>query len=446
MKWLLLDRSLSFTLAARIWQGLAGPVTLVFLISSLTLPEQGFYYGILGILGFHAFFELGLAQVLVSQSSHAAAHLDSSEVDDSEIRESQLRMALLIKTSAYWFSFSAILFAVVAIAFGWQTFAMKQSDVQWQSPFLFAVLATAVSLGLTPFSAILEGAGYREMIYRLRFFQVLTGNVVVWLLLLSGGKLWATFAAWAVQAVWTGVIVWQGREFLNRFRGVAGQPTNYSWSNDVLPMQWRMAVLSVVYHLATQLFPVIVIRFHSEEEAAPLGMTGTVIMAIQLLAYAWAQTKYPLIANLHASGNREQAGSLWRHTALVSCLIQLLALVGFFVAVVFINAYFPSIKDRFVTPLQLVAYSAGCVAMHLISLQALYVLSRRTNPLFVPSIIGYVVTTALVWYGGYAYSINGVLTGFAIGTVLILLPLHTWAYLKFRQRTLAHESPHEASE
>ena len=72
------DLTLGYALSTRCWQAISGPITIMFLIGSLDLAEQGIYYSIVGIIGIQAYFELGLLNVLVSQSGHAAAALKAA--------------------------------------------------------------------------------------------------------------------------------------------------------------------------------------------------------------------------------------------------------------------------------------------------------------------------------------------------------------------------------
>ena len=51
-----LDRPLAYALLTRAWQAASGPITIVLLIRSLDLSEQGVYYGIVGIVGIQAYF------------------------------------------------------------------------------------------------------------------------------------------------------------------------------------------------------------------------------------------------------------------------------------------------------------------------------------------------------------------------------------------------------
>ena len=108
-----LDRPLAYALMTRVWQAVSGPITILLLIRSLDLSEQGVYYGIVGIVGIQAYFELGLLNVLVSQSGHETAAMNKVAVssDDQVLRESDpewiasaARMRDLIRDSFRWFS------------------------------------------------------------------------------------------------------------------------------------------------------------------------------------------------------------------------------------------------------------------------------------------------------------------------------------------------------
>ncbi|MEM1070350.1 MAG: hypothetical protein AAGI63_15715, partial [Planctomycetota bacterium] len=78
-----LDRPLGFAVATRVWQGISGPITIVLLVQALTLSEQGVYYAMIGIVGIQAYFELGLLNVLVSQSGHEMAAIRQLESDQN---------------------------------------------------------------------------------------------------------------------------------------------------------------------------------------------------------------------------------------------------------------------------------------------------------------------------------------------------------------------------
>ena len=466
------DRPLAFALAARIWQGISGPVTIALLIESVSLREQGVYYGLVSIVGIQALFELGLLNVLVSHAGHQAALLNertglnegvkpSESLGPSEdaggdrladkrpgsqdvdaVSEAALRMRELIRGANRWFGGAAVLYVLVALVFGWRTLADTSQAVGWEMPLLVLVPLAAVPVFLSPKLAILEGAGHRDAVYRFRFWQAVMGSFGVWAALLAGWKLWALVVATLVQGVCTLYLVyWHKASFFARFRGIDSRPADFSWLHNVVPAQWRMAMASIAAHLATQFFTVVVLAFHSEAEAAPLGMTLSVTMAIQMLSLAWVQTKFSVISAYHGAGNREAAGTMWRHTALVSTAILAFALGALLVLISllpYLAAVSPRIDrdvaDRFLAPYQVIVLSIGCIANHLVAVQSFYVISRAAAPLVVASVGGFLTTAVAVWIGGYHFSTDGVLIAYAATMAGVTLPLHTLAYLRFRAR------------
>ena len=450
------DRPLAFALAARIWQGISGPVTIAILIESVSLREQGVYYGLVTIVGIQALFELGLLNVLVSYAGRLTATLGQDAVNGLRAKnllrqtgdaapEAALRMRELIRGANRWFGGAAVLYVVVALIFGWRTLAGTSQTVGWKMPLLALVPLAAVPVFLSPKLAILEGAGHRDAVYRLRFWQAVMGSLGVWAALLAGWKLWALVVATLVQGACSLYIVyWSKASFFARFRAIDSRPADFSWLHDVVPAQWRMAMASMAVHLATQFFTVVVLAFHSEAEAAPLGMTLSVTMAIQMLSLAWVQTKFSVISAYHGAGNREAAGTMWRHTALVSTAILAFALGALLVLISllpYLTAVSPRIDqdvaDRFLAPYQVIVLSIGCIAHHLVAVQSFYVISRAAAPLVVASVGGFLTTAVAVWIGGYLFSTDGVLIAYAATMTGVTLPLHTLAYLRFRVRRAA---------
>ena len=415
----------------------------MLLIRSLDLSEQGVYYAMVGIIGIQAYFELGLLNVLVSHSGHEAAAIrkaalfaterDIAAEANPDWNLAAARMRDLIRSSFRWFGGAAILYTVCAIGFGW--FTLSDSSVQWQAPLLAMVPIAGLSVFLAPALSILEGAGQRDLIYRFRFLQMAIGSLFVWAALAFGWKLWALVIASLVQAAMAVYITFVAKgSFFREFRAISGHPSNFQWTRDVSPVQWRVALISATFHFATQFFTIIVLMFHGDAEAGPLGMTLSVTGAIQMLALAWVQTKFPLVSAHHGAGDRETAGMLWRRTAIVSTSLLILActvLTGLIALLPLANM---GLEERFIQPWQLIMLSAGCLANHIAAVQGFYVLSRRARPLLGASLVGSLATGAAVWIGGYLYSTSGVVTGYALAMTLVLVPAHTWAYHRFRQR------------
>lgn len=445
-----LDRTLLYAMSARIWQAVAGPITIVLLIHCLSLEEQGVYYGLASVVGIQTFFELGLLNILVSQSAHLVGGLHS------EI--GRQRMHQLIRSARHWFLLVSGLFSVSAVALGWCVLSANATSLSWGLPLVALSLAAAAGVAVSPEPAILEGAGFRHSVYRSRLLQMISGAVVVWGALWLGWKLWALVLSSLVQCLWT---LWLTRilhrdffhrcTFGNRARvneyccsgiilqGKAlskenrhGDQSGASWIREVLPIQWRVALVSLVFHAATQFFTLIALYFHGQADAGRLGMTLTITAAIQGMSLTWIHTKFAVISNYHANGNREAAGTLWRRAATVSSGLLLVAMTTLVILIGCIPLLGKGWESRFIEPWQIAVLGVGCLSNHWIAIQSFYVLAQKGRPFLVPSLIGFSLTGLAVFCGGWLYSITGIVLGYTLATCLVTLPGHSVAYWRYR--------------
>lgn len=435
-QWLQLDRSLSFALMARVWQAISGPITVALQISAFNLHELGVFVGILSVVGIQPLFELGLASVLIGQAGNMVGRESSKpEAKQSDATQSTLGQSLawLSRGGVRWFSAVASLYAIAAVCVGWKVLSgAGVSQIDWRMPLLLTIGVSAFSLAISPRVYVLEGAGEREFVYRMRFFQAVLGSLTMWSALWFGYKLWAIVAVFSVGAVFHIAIAFgaRARRLLASTAGVAKPRT--SWLSHIGPLQWRMAAIAAAHYLASQLLYLYVLNYHPAEQAAPLGMTLQVAVAVQALALAWAQTKFPLISQHQTAGRREESGTLWRQTALVSTGLLMLGILGLAVGVVGLGWLERGWEKRFVSAPLILMLGVGYVANHWLALQSFYVLSRGAKPLVVASLVGLLSTAAAVWWGGKEFSVPGVIFAYSLAMACVTLPLHTWAYLKFR--------------
>ncbi len=439
---LLIDRPLFYALAARVWQAISGPITIYLILTFLSASETGVYYSLGAIVGIQVFFDLGLSNVLISQAGNAISSIPQPEFDsDSSLPAttaltSNARLSELIRVSERWFLGASVLFAITSLSLGLVSLRAVDIAFDWKPVLVVLVLLNAISFAFTASQAILEGSGKREVIYRFRFYQAVMGSFAVWFSLSMGLKLWSLVIAASIQASWSVYLrFWHEANFFARFQRSEARPTNFSWMRDVVPVQWRQAVMSLAFFLATQFLILIVLRYDSEIEAGRLGITLSIVSAIQMFALAWIHTNFSTAAIQHGSGNREQAGTHWRRLAIVSMSMLAFALSSFVLVLAMLPLLNQGFESRFIAPWQLAIFSMGCLANHLISTQALYVLSQCARPLTVASSIGFLSTAMAVWIGGSNFGISGLVSAYAIAMVGICLPLHSWAYFQFRKST-----------
>lgn len=439
------DRALGFSLVGRVWQTISGPITIALIIATLSPAQQGVYYALVSIVGLQAFVELGLLNVLISYAGQESSRIlqllgrseaEVSQADRERSEQASARMACMIAGANRWFRWMSLVFAAAAILFGAWTLSAADVAVAWFGPLVAVVGTAAATVAISPQLAVLEGAGQREDIYRFRLLQIITGSLVVWLCLAIGWGIWALVAS-AVTQLGYALYLTRVRHagLLQRLQTAPPTSAAVSWTNEIVPAQWRMAAISLSQHFATQFLVLAVLTYRSAEDAGRLGLTLSITAAIQIIAQTWLQTSLPLISTKHGRGQTAEAGVLWRQLAITSTLVLTLGLLVFCSALQVLSYSHPSIAARFVAPYQVGILALGCLANHQLSIQGMYFLAKWRKPLTRAPVSGFLTTAILVWGGGMFAGIDGVVAGYTIGLAAVTLPLHTLDYLSHRRRT-----------
>ncbi len=439
------DRALGFSLVGRVWQTISGPITIALIIATLSPAQQGVYYALISIVGLQAFVELGLLNVLISyagQESSRILHLigrseaESTPADRERSAQAAARMACMIAGANRWFRWMSLVFAAAAILFGFRTLSAAAVPVAWLGPLLALVGTAAATVAISPQLAVLEGAGQREDIYRFRLLQIITGSLVVWFCLAIGWGIWSLVASAITQFAFALYLTRvRHAELLSQLQLASPESNTVSWTNEIVPAQWRMAAISLSQHFATQFLVLAVLTYRSAEEAGRLGLTLSITSAIQVIAQTWLQANLPLISTKHGTGQTAAAAALWRQLAITSTLVLTLGLFILCGALQVLAYSHPTIAARFVAPYQVAILAVGCLANHQLSIQGMYFLAKWRRPLTRGAVGGFVTTAALVWTGGLLAGIDGVISGYTLGLAAVTLPLHTLDYLAHRRRT-----------
>lgn len=437
---LLFDRTLFYALATRMWQALSGPVTIVVIIGVLTVEEQGRYYSLAALMSIQVFFELGMLNVLISQSSYLNLQLSQATGRRS--------MRRLMQLSINWFRIVAMLFALTSTSVGWWILSKQDGTTDWKLPLIFLVLVSAATVAISPCLAILEGAGFRQHIYAVRFLQLFTGALAVWIALILDLKLWALVVSATVQLLWTTVVV----AYIFRPWAKSLQITNLpisgtlenldqahlrqpgstrllTWFADIFPKQWPSAVVSIATHTATQFFSLVILVYQGQAEAGRIGMTLTVTTAIQALSLSWLQTKFAVISRLCSQQQFQQAKLIWRRSVQFSLVMLIVLLALFTLLLMLLPLASQGWEFRLIQPKQLGLLSIGIVACQLLVSQNYFALASNRQPLWRASLLGHCVTLFSVILAGRNWGIDGIVVAFALTSFLITLPLHTRDFL-----------------
>jgi hypothetical protein len=432
-----LDFHVLVTLLFRGWGILAGAATVFMLPLWISPTEQGYYFTFASVLALQIFFELGLNQIVMQLVSHEVAHLTPTADGRLTGEESHLgRLSSLARLISRWYGVAALLFAVIGGFAGVIFFSQKGTEPlsAWLGIWVVLVSATAVNLWLSPGLAVMEGCGKVGQVARLRLVQSVLGYAILWSTLLSGGGLWATTVVPVVSALCTGYWLKAHGNMLHWLSCRAVDIKNQlSWRNDVLPLQWRIALSWASGYLIFNLFTPMVFSHHGAVEAGRLGMALTVFSAISTIGMSWVNAKAPNFTMHIARGERSELNSLFKGLFIRSTAAIALISSGFVLVAWYLSQIGLPLMMRIASPSVLAVLAIVTTINSMVFAMAVYMRAHREEPMLTQSIVGGLLVACAVYMG----SIYGVLTMMLLNMVVcvvVSLPWTIWLFMRYYRK------------
>ena len=376
------DRAVFYAIAQRIWQVLAGPVSMLVISSFFTEDMQGYFYAFASLMALQVFFELGLHAVVIPLVSHEFAHL----------------------SLARWYGGVSVLFVVGVGAAGIVMFSRKAGTIDWYGPWCATVVLTGLVLWTCAMTTILEGCNQMSAVNSLRFMQGIAGNAFVWTSMVCGLGLWSAAVAVAVRLV--GDVWVLGIRYRRLFKSLleTEAAAEVSWKEEILPLQWKMGLRGIFGYLAYSVFTLIAFEYQTPAAAGQIGMTWTALNALEQAAFAWIGARGALFGMLVARRDFRELDRVFFRLLWISLGMILAGASAFCAALVTLPQLpFPiaqKISDRLLPPETVAIFCAGLAGLHVLRSLGTYLLAHKRDPLLLVALGSCSLTALLVWLTG----------------------------------------------
>ena len=427
-----------YSLLFKVFQALAGVLTIFFIAEYMDPVAQGYYYAFASLIALQSFFELGLFIVVSVTASHEWAHL--SLQPDGRIDGNVDALSRLISLGRFvfkWYGAAAGLYLVFAGSLGLHFFALKEeSAIVWVGPWILHVVFSAGSLWLMPFLSLLEGCDRFDSTARFRLLQALASSAAAWAILFSGAQLWALPALSGISLMLLiAYLGWSQRHFFAAFRQPPMGPV-LSWRHDLLPMQWRLALQGFFGYLSFPLYPSLIFYLQGPIEAGRLGMSLQIVSAMQSLALVLLTTRAPGLAIAVAQNQRELLSLNWRRASLQSLLLMTALTIIFLVALALANFLALPLAERILPMASCVMLTAGSLLALVVQCVALFIRAHKLESLTLVGFISGIAYGASAWVMASSYGVLGVAASYLAVTIFITLPLASWIFAKALHREI----------
>ena len=433
-----MDKSIAYSSGANLLKGITGLATIYFISLCLTGEEQGYYYTFGSILAIQVFFELGFTGIITQYVAHEQAHLkwtdDGVHLVGEEKYKSRLRH--LLHFCIKWYSVIAIFLFIILIIVGYVFFSRYSKDetVSWVSPWLFICLGTCLNLMISPLNSFVQGLGKVKEMSKIAFYIAFIAPATSWICLLLGFKLYVVGVISFLTAVlYIGYFCCTSLKTIiyNIWKGQITERISYM--KEIFPYQWKIALSWMSGYFIFQLFNPVLFATEGAKVAGQMGMTLTVLNAINALSMNWITTKVPLFSRLielkdYFNLDKIFNKTVWQETSICLGLLIVYVLGVEFLRYFQIGFHGNLIGERFLAFLPMVLMCLPVYTNQFVFSVATYLRCHKKEPFLIQSLVMGVLTMLSTVFLGKEYGLYGICVGYCVLSILVSFP---WGMIIF---------------
>ena len=427
-----IDNALAITLSGRGLGIFFGLGTLWLVSSLLDRSSSGYYFTFLSILSVQAILELGMFQVIMQFASHEMPKLsinkDGIMVGDNA---SISRLSSILRLAFQWYAVVALLLVVIVFPIGFIVFSSGNDSliISWKIPWAILVISAGINVFIMPIYSFLEGCGKIAHVAKVRAVQHIVGSLVAWMVLLSGGGLYAlslmnvTYAL--VGLLW--ITLYQKSFLINIFHAYRSA-FSFVWKKDILPYQWRIAATTLTGYISSQAFVPIVFALVGPAQAGQLGLSLALTWALLSISVSWIQTKAPTFGKLSAEKRYREVDKLFLSALLVSMLVVTAGCLLIIFGKLTFQYFHSPLSDRLLETYPLLFLLATTILNNMIFGIGIYLRADKKEPLLPMWLIlsFFIVLASLLIASQFGQ--NGVVMIYFLSTILVAVP---WTLIIF---------------
>lgn len=288
-------------------QAFSGLGTALMVTYFLSPAEQGYYYAFGSLLSSYIIFDLGLSSYILQKSAWLSSSITISA--DGKIHpegENRDHFIAFTQWTMRWYRNVGVATFFILGPLGLVILNRNdsQNDLNYAIAWLSISAAISLSMPTIGFFAILEGAGKITETYSLRIGHYCLGTLFAWLLISTGGSLYAQ----AMPFIATTLFCYMSFHYKYKkdFR-VAILNSHYSFNSSILPnTKYTASTWSSNYIFLNA--PILIAYAYGHiETAGELGLAIIIANVGGAIAMSSTTSQMPEIIKLISNGSRQQA-------------------------------------------------------------------------------------------------------------------------------------------
>lgn len=426
-----IDNALLWVLINKLWAIIKGPVSLIFIISFLSLEEQGLWYTFLSLGALTVFAEMGFTAIITQFVSHEYAHLKERNGFLRGNYVSRDKLVSLIRY-ALKFYFIVVPFAILILYFVGKHFLVNVNVNIFLLWMAFSITG-GIQLLVSLFQSIVQGFDKVALVQKNIFLGSLVLPILSWILLYFGFGLSTLIIVNVVSIVLMLILLYIKTRKIFFQVSKHKIKTKYKWFNEIVKLQWKYAVSWMAGYFIFSFMTPMVYKYEGAVLAGQFGLTYSLIKTISGISYSWLETKSPKMNILVAHRNKDMLDVMFRKNALIGFYIFLSISIIFLLTIYLFDVY-NFYSERFL-PLSLTFLMVALeVSIVVIAFLAKYLRAHKAEPYYFISILmGVLFFLVISLLRLEEFGIINVMLILNAISWLVILPLSIYIFKKFKE-------------
>jgi O-antigen/teichoic acid export membrane protein len=427
-------KDLLATLANHFWRLISGPITLLLMPLFISPEQQGYWYLFGSIAAFSTLADLGFSNIILQFSAHEYAFMCFTgdgllSGEEIYLRKSGSLLRFVIK---WLFTVCIIAFPIIYII-GLAFFTRDDVLAIYIFPWTLYTIGSLINFFNNSILSFIEGMNKIEAIQKIRFFVSVFNTILVAIILVSNGTIYALACGMLTSAISMFLHIFLN--FLKPLRQLISISKGfyYDWKKEILPYFIRYGISWICGFLIYNLYTPIAHYFYGPVYSGRVGISIALIMAILNLSSVWMYTVIPQINILISRKSWKELDMLFKKRSLLAIATYLAVSIAMFVLLelkLFRDFRIVSrIAERFL-PMASMVILAFCyffIIMH--NNWSIYLRGHKREPMMVPAIISSLWTVVATYFIVKFLPFSWFFTGFLSSSIYLFLS----CYIIYRQ-------------
>lgn len=431
IKKILFDKAVMTVLASRLFNSMAGVVTIYFIFRSLSISDQAHYYTFINLVGFSVFFEFGISTLIIQYVSHHMANI--------EYKNSELNGSLKALDDLHFFICNTLYLAILLSIIIWTLMTLLGIFVFRNAPELYVAwfvltFLTSINFLLNTMLNIIEGTGRLIDVARIRLFLMIFSVPVLWF------GLWVGFGVHSLSAQLVASIFflscWLYKYYSGFFEASLRERARvkiFNFFKSIFPLQSKLSFSFLSTYMSSQAFVPIIFAMGYVDFSARLGASLQILNAINGFAITWINSKLAIFGAHVARDRLPQLKTEFGKLFFTSILVLVTLLIIFWLVIFFMSAKGSIYVGRMLPINFMLLLSVAAIANHFYAALNIYLLSFKKDPLFNLNLIRLVFLLAGFSLLFYLRFESGFIYLFLISSVFISMSGSLYTFNRFNR-------------